>query len=92
MYKLLKITTEVNEVKVTFYGKTFLEYPKEEVENHLEYVTKEELSKLLKTKKSNLIDGKNFFWSFSDYNKEKHSDLDITDLDDVYTPVFESLS
>jgi len=91
MYILLKITTEVNKVKVTFYGKTFLEYSQEEVATHLEYVAKEELSKLLKTKKSNLIDGKNFFWSFSDYNKEKHSDLDITDLDDVYTPVFESL-
>ena len=88
MYKLLRVTTEVNGLKLTSYGKCFLEYPKKEVDMYLQDQAEIIVSGLIGINKFSLKEVDNYFWSYEDYNEKKHSSLNIMDLDDVYEPVF----
>lgn len=88
MYKLLKVVTEVNDLIVVAYGKTFLEYPKDVSHNFLQDQAEIIVSKLTGISKFKLKEAGNYLWDYEDFNEKKHIHLDIMDLDDVYTPIF----
>tara|TARA_B110000908_G_C9804323_1_gene250025 strand:- start:46 stop:324 length:279 start_codon:yes stop_codon:yes gene_type:complete len=88
MYRLLTVRTEVNDLKVTIFGKCFLEYPEEENHNYLQDQAEIMVSKLIGISKFKLKEAGNYLWDYENYDEEKHSNLDIMDLDDVYEPMF----
>ncbi|WP_026755058.1 hypothetical protein [Sediminibacter sp. Hel_I_10] len=88
MERVLKVVTEVNNIKVTFYGKMFLEYPEEENHNLLQEQAENIVERLTGINSLKVKEGHNYIWGHEPFDEAKHGDLEITDLDDVYAPVF----
>lgn len=89
---LLKVTTEVNDVKVVFYGKIFLEYSEEENHNCLQFQSEVCVSKLTGILRSKLIEAGNYLWDYEEYDEIKHANIDATDLTEIYNPIFQHSS
>ena len=92
MYKLLIVKTEVNDVKITFYGKMFLEYPEDENHKCLQHEAEIAVAKLTGISRFKIEEAGNYLWNYEDYDEAKHSNLDITDLDNIYEPIFKHSS
>lgn len=86
MEKILIVTTEVNDVKVVFYGKIFLEYPKKENHRILHEQAREIVSKLTGISTFSMVEAGNYTWNYEDYNEEIHKEFDAVDLLEIYEP------